>query len=71
MESIIYITGFKHDVQYLLSAIFRIIKLSLKFKLRSYRLNAEGKKVAPECFIIHGKVKLPLNDLYSWQGEIQ
>lgn len=34
----------------------RIIKLTLMFKLRSYRLNAEGRKVAPECFLVHGKI---------------
>ena len=34
----------------------RIIKLTLKFKLRSYRLNAEEIKVVPACFLVHGKI---------------
>lgn len=34
----------------------RIIKLTLKFKIKSYRLNAEGRKVAPECFLVHGQI---------------
>lgn len=34
----------------------RVIKLTLQFNLRSYRLNAEGKKLTPECFVVHGKI---------------